>query len=218
LKLVVGDEKTLEEAKKIGKAVLVIKNGNECLAAGEFLEIRNKNLKKTIECLADLGFDFAVLKGFEMEEIEKELGLRIPRAEKSEDFLIAPEFETLKSIVEKIKKGVKDCGAIGIFVGVAREISDGKKVEFLEYEAYDEILREKVGEVENRIREFPGIRNAKLYHKIGRIMPGEDIVYIAVIGEHRRDIWAPLILAVELMKKELPIWKKEKLENGERWV
>ncbi|MCC6027484.1 MAG: molybdenum cofactor biosynthesis protein MoaE [Archaeoglobus sp.] len=225
MKIALGDEKIFEEAKRVGKAVLVTKNGKggECCAkVGEFLTITTeaRNLRETIECLADLGFEFAILKGFdiEIEGLEKGLGFKIPRAEKLEDLLKSPEIETVKSILENIKRGIKDCGAVGIFVGVVREISEGKKVEFLEYEAYTEILSEKIKEIEGKVSEFPGVRRAKIYHKLGRIMPGEDIVYIAVIGEHRRDIWAPLILAVELMKKELPIWKKEKLVDGERWV
>lgn len=224
MKVAVGDERIFEEVKKIGKAVLIVKNGkNECCARiGESLQITadTRNLREALECLADLGFDFAILKGFEfeVEGLEKGLGSKIPRAEKLEDFANAPEIETLKSVVEKVKKDALDCGAVGVFVGVARGISEGKKVKALEYEAYREILAEKVAEIEKKVKQFSGIRNAKLFHKIGVIAPGEDIVYIAVAGEHRKDIWAPLILAVELMKSELPIWKKEVFENGERWV
>lgn len=99
-----------------------------------------------------------------------------------------------------------------------RKFEGNKTVERLEYEAFNEILPEKISEVENKIKSFPGIANAKLYHKLGKLRPGEDIVYIAVVGEHRRDIWVPLINAVELMKTELPIWKKEIYRDGERWV
>lgn len=224
MKIAVGDEKIFEEAKRIGKAILVIKNGkNECCAKlGGSLQITadTKNLKEALECLADLGFEFAILKGFdlEVEGLEKGLGIKIPRATKLEEVLRAPEIETLKSVVEKVKKGNLDCGAIGVFVGVARGVSDGKNVKMLEYEVYHEILAEKVAEIETRVKRFPGIRDVKLFHKLGKIMPGEEIVYIAVAGQHRKDIWAPLYIAVELMKTELPIWKKEIFENGERWV
>ncbi|MEM0022332.1 MAG: molybdenum cofactor biosynthesis protein MoaE [Archaeoglobaceae archaeon] len=224
MKIAVGDEEIFKDLKKIGKAVLVVKNGkNECCAKlGESLQITAdaRNLREVLECLADLGFDFAILKGFdlEVEGLEKGMGVKIPKATKLEHILKAPEIETLKSVVEKVKKDALDCGAVGIFIGVARAISEGKKVKMLEYEAYQELLAEKVAELENNVKRFPGIRNAKLFHKLGVVMPGEDIVYIAVAGQHRKDIWAPLILAVELMKTELPIWKKEIFENGARWV
>ncbi|MCS7118992.1 MAG: molybdenum cofactor biosynthesis protein MoaE [Archaeoglobaceae archaeon] len=224
MKIVLGNEATFEDAKKIGKAVLVAKNGkNEfCAIAGELKIISEiKNLGIVLECLTDLGFDFAILEGFELEieEIKDEVGFNIPKAEKIDDLQKAPEFETIKSIAEKLKKGLMDCGAVGIFVGVARGVSEGKKVEMLEYEAYKEILDDKVKELVKKVKKFPGIKNVEIYHKIGKIKPGEDIVYIGVIGQHRKDIWAPLILAVELMKTDLPIWKKERFENGEeRWI
>ncbi|MFN3384460.1 MAG: molybdenum cofactor biosynthesis protein MoaE [Archaeoglobaceae archaeon] len=224
MKIAVGDEEIFEKVKRIGKAVLVTKNGkNECCAKiGESMQViaDTKNIREALECLADLGFDFAILKGFdiEVEGLEKGMGVKIPKAKDLEDVLRAPEVETLKSVVEKVKKNALDCGAIGIFIGVARGISEGKRVKMLEYEAYKEILAEKVAELENRVKQFSGIKNVKLFHKLGVVMPGEDIVYIAVAGQHRKDIWVPLILAVELMKTDLPIWKKEIFENGERWV
>lgn len=223
LKLLIGDEKIFEDLKTIGKAVIVKKNGKEecCASIGESLKITTeaKNLRETIECLADLGFDFAVLKGFdlEIEGIEKGLGFKIPVVKDASEALKAPEIETLKSVVEKVKKNV-NCGAIGVFIGVVRGFSDQRKVKMLEYESYSEILSSKIAELEEKIRSFPGIKNVKLYHKLGKLTPGEEIVYIAVAGEHRKDIWAPLIWAVELMKTDLPIWKKEVFEDGERWV
>lgn len=224
LRLLIGDEEIFEKLRAIGKAVIVKKDGKgECCATiGEALKITTeaKNLRETIECLTDLGFDFAVLKGFdlEIEGIEKGFGFKIPEVKEVSDALKAPEIETLKSVVEKVKKNASNCGAIGVFIGVVRGISEQRKVKMLEYESYKEILSSKIAELEERIKSFPGIKNVKLYHKLGKLTPGEDIVYIAVAGEHRKDIWAPLIQAVELMKTDLPIWKKEIFENGERWV
>lgn len=224
MKVAVGDERIFEEVKKIGKAVLVLKNGkNECCARiGESLQITadTRNLREALECLADLGFDFAILKGFEVEieGLEKGIGSKIPKVTRLEDLVDAPEIETIKSVVEKVKRENLDCGAIAVFVGVARGFSDGRKVKMLEYEAYREILAEKIAELESKVKMFPGIKNVKVFHKLGKIMPGEDIVYIAVTGKHRSDVWAPLIFAVELMKSDLPIWKKEIFEDGERWV
>ena len=79
-------------------------------------------------------------------------------------------------------------------------------------------MKKKVEEIEKKVKDMPGIVNAKVYHKTGILMPGEDIVYVTVMGEHRKDIWEPLKQAVEMMKKELPVWKKEVLEDGEVWV
>lgn len=221
MKLCVGDEKIYEELKKSGKAVFVKRKGEELFAESEDFRISSKpeQILKLLEFFADLGYDFAILKASEdIVRIEENYGFKIPIYEDFKTLQKAPELETLKSIVEKAKKNADNCGAIGVFVGFVRKIEGNKIVKRLEYEAFNEILSEKIAEVEKRVRSFPRIANAKLYHKLGRLLPGEDIVYIAVAGEHRKDIWEPLMNAVELMKSELPIWKKEVYEDGERWV
>ncbi len=216
-----------EELSKFGRVVEVRKGDGEeecCALLGKSLRMvaGPKNMRDALEILADLGFDFAAITGFdlELEGLEKGLGFKIPRVSSVDDALNAPEVESLKSIVVKTKcvDGVEKCGAMGIFVGFVRRESDGKTVKQLEYEAYEEELRRKAKEIEDKIKEMPGIVNAKIYHKTGILMPGEDIVYITVMGEHRKDIWEPLKQAVELMKKELPVWKKEVFEDGEMWV
>ncbi len=216
-----------EELSKFGRVVEVRKGDGEeecCALLGKSLRMvaGPKNMRDALEILADLGFDFAAITGFdlELEGLEKGLGFKIPKVRSVDDALNAPEVESLKSIVVKTKcvDGVEKCGAMGVFVGFVRRESDGKTVKQLEYEAYEEELRRKAKEIEDKIKEMPGIVNAKIYHKTGILMPGEDIVYITVMGEHRKDIWEPLKQAVELMKKELPVWKKEVFEDGEMWV
>jgi len=220
LRLLIGDEKAYEELRKLGKTVF-IRNTDDLSIESEDLRMSAKSdlLEKLLECFADLGYDYALISCAEIiSGIEEKFGFKIPRYEGVKSIHSAPDFETLKTVVEKAKKNAENCGAVGIFVGFVRKFEGNKTVERLEYEAFNEILPEKISEVENKIKSFPGIANAKLYHKLGKLRPGEDIVYIAVVGEHRRDIWVPLINAVELMKTELPIWKKEIYRDGERWV
>ena len=215
------------ELSKFGRVVEIRKgdgSGECCAVIGKSLKMISgpKNLRDTLEILADLGFDFAALIGFdlEIEGLEKGIGFKIPRVNTVNDILRAPEIESLKSIVLKTKcvDGVEKCGAIGIFIGFVRKDAEGRTVKHLEYEAYEDVLKEKIEEIEKRVKKIPGVVNAKIYHKRGILMPGEDIVYITVMGEHRKDIWDPLMQAVEMMKEELPIWKKEVFEDGEVWV
>jgi len=201
------------------------KEKEECCALiGKSLRIvsEEKNLREALETLADLGFDYAAIIDFdvELEGLEKGMGFKIPRVKSVEEVEKAPEIESLKSLVLKTKcvEGVERCGAIGVFIGFVRRISGGREVRRLEYEAYDEMLEQKAKEIEEMVKSRKGIVNAKIYHKRGILLPGEDIVYIAVMGEHREDIWEPLKEAVEMMKEKLPIWKKEVYENGEVWI
>ncbi|MDK2795632.1 MAG: molybdopterin synthase catalytic subunit [Archaeoglobaceae archaeon] len=220
MKLLVGDEKVFEELKKLGRVVFIRKS-TELIAESDDLRLSAKPelFERVLECLADLGYEFAVLNAKdEIMKIEEKLGYEIPTFDRTNALNSAPELETLKTVAEKAKKNAEKCGAIGIFVGFVRKVEGDKTVERLEYEAFKELLPEKIAEVESKVKGFPGVANAKLYHKLGKLKPGEDIVYIAVVGEHRKDIWEPLMNAVELMKTELPIWKKEVYRDGERWV
>jgi molybdopterin synthase catalytic subunit len=195
-----------------------------CAVVGKTLKmnVEPKNLKEVIEALADLGFDFAALIDFdlEIEGLERGFGFKIPKIRSAEEAAKAPEVESLKSLILKTKcaEGVEKCGAIGVFIGFVRHISDGKEVKQLEYEAYEDVFDEKIREIEEKLKGYPGIVNARIYHKRGIMMPGEDIVYVAVMGEHRKDIWGPLKESMELIKRELPVWKKEVFTDGEIWV
>ncbi len=148
-----------------------------------------------LEILADLGYECAVMEGME------------------------GEVETVKSIVKSLKdmEDSKLCGAIAVFIGFVREFSRGKRVVRLEYERYDEMYGEKVRELEERLK-GDGVYGVKIYHKVGSLAPGEDIVYVAVMGRDRRSVFKALMECVEAVKRELPIWKKEVYEDGEVWV
>ncbi len=149
------------------------------------------------EILADLGFDSVVYEGFDRVD----------------------ELETLKSLVRKVKsaRGSEECGAIAVFIGFVRGKSDGKRVVRLEYERYDELYWKKLEEIEERVKEM-GAVDVRIHHRVGSLRPGEDILYVVVMGRSRKDVFKPLEKCVEMVKGELPIWKKEVYEDGAVWV
>jgi molybdopterin synthase catalytic subunit len=220
LRLLAGDDEVYREIKKYGRPVFVRKSDHLFVESDDLrLNCKSEFFEKILESLADLGYEFAIIDAMEeIAKIEEKLGCRIPTFDGPSTLNSAPELETLRTVVEKAKNGADTCGAAGVFVGFVRGLENDRVVEKLEYEAFKEILPQKIAEIEGKVKRFPGIFNAKLYHRLGKLKPGEDIVYIAVVGEHRKDIWIPLMNAVELMKTELPIWKKEIYKNGERWV
>ena len=63
-----------------------------------------------------------------------------------------------------------------------------------------------------------GIVDVQIHHRFGRISLGEDIVYIVVAASHRQEGFAALRGAIERIKSEVPIWKKELTETGGHWV
>ena len=75
-----------------------------------------------------------------------------------------------------------------------------------------------MAEIERRLEEYPGVEGVRIYHRTGVLKPGEDIVYVVIMGRHRKDLWKPLAESMEIVKRELPVWKKEVYSDGEVWV
>jgi molybdopterin synthase catalytic subunit len=109
-------------------------------------------------------------------------------------------------------------GAVGTFVGVVRDETDGREVCYLQYEAYPDMAERELRQIGDEIRErWPTIREVAVVHRIGRLEIGEVIVVIAVSSAHRREIFAATHYAIDRLKEIVPIWKKEVSVDGEAW-
>ncbi len=111
-----------------------------------------------------------------------------------------------------------EMGAICTFQGTVRGINKGREVERLEYEAYAEMASRVLGKIVDEIRERWGTERVAIVHRVGRLMPGEVSVAIAVAAPHREEAFAACRHAIDRLKAEVPIWKKEVWKGGEEWV
>jgi molybdopterin synthase catalytic subunit len=115
-------------------------------------------------------------------------------------------------------------GAIDVFIGVVRGESDGgQKVQKLFLEAYEEKANEVLESICNELMTKPGIIDVQIHHLLGEFTVGDDMVYVAVAGSHRTDVFPVLEEAVERYKHEAPVFKKEhvtdaKGESAAYWV
>jgi molybdopterin synthase catalytic subunit len=134
--------------------------------------------------------------------------------------LAQPDRVTLFDLLARVRRNpeIKKAGAIGTFTGIVREVSGDEATKALEFESYDAVARERIANIERDLRSRPGIVDALIHHKTGRIAAGEDIVYIVVAAGHRQELFAALREAIERIKEEVPIWKKELTVSGEFWV
>ena len=73
-------------------------------------------------------------------------------------------------------------------------------------------------EICKQLKEKEGIVDVLMHHKTGIIPAGEDIVYIAVAAGHREELFQVLREAIERLKEQVPIWKKEHTMKGDWWV
>jgi molybdopterin synthase catalytic subunit len=103
-------------------------------------------------------------------------------------------------------------GAVVSFQGVTRE------VERLDYEAYVEMARERIGDIlRDCIREH-GLEAAAAEHRVGPVPLGEASVVVSVSAAHRQAAFAGARAAIDRIKAEAPIWKQEVEGSERRWV
>jgi molybdopterin synthase catalytic subunit len=132
----------------------------------------------------------------------------------------------VNDVIESIREreDFSKAGAIGLFIGVVRgETLEGEEeVEKLTLEAYEEKADEVLGKICDDLSQKPGIVDVQIHHLTGEFKVGEDLVYVAVAGSHRQQVFPVLREAVERYKSEAPIFKKEHItgEKGksEYWV
>src|SRR5262249_14470197 len=110
-----------------------------------------------------------------------------------------------------------DAGGLVTFVGTVRRESRGRRVQRLEDEAYLEMAERKLRETGEELGKKHGARLAIL-HRTGMLEVGESAVIIAAAAPHRGEAFAACREAIERLKAEAPIWKKELGEDGEEWV
>ena len=109
-------------------------------------------------------------------------------------------------------------GAVSLFLGLVRDHNRGKRVLYLEYEAYEPLALRGLDLIVAEAHErWPAVRLA-IHHRIGRMEIGEASVAIAAASPHRPDAFAASRYAIERIKQIVPIWKHEYFDGGDVWI
>src|SRR5207245_4297770 len=121
--------------------------------------------------------------------------------------------ERLVSVLGAESDGVD--GAIVTFLGLARNHNQGRRVQFLEYEAYAPLALKTFARIADEVRgRWPGVRLA-LHHRTGRVNIGEASVAIVTASPHRGDAYSSCRYVIERGKPIAPVWPRESFERGD---
>ena len=131
-------------------------------------------------------------------------------------FLLSETKVSLDKVVDEVASG--EAGAIATFTGSARRHSRGRTVDYLDYEAYEGMAEEMMARLADGLKERYDIHDVAIHHRVGRVEIGEPSVVIAVSAAHRRDALSACQDAIDILKVEVPLWKKEVYEGGEEWI
>ena len=112
----------------------------------------------------------------------------------------------------------EQAGAIATFLGTVRTHSRGRDVIALEYEAYEEMAEDVMAGIADELLARYDLCKVAMSHRLGRVEVGETSVAIAVSAPHRQDALAACADAIEALKSQVPLWKKELYVGGEEWI
>src|SRR5918992_792795 len=118
--------------------------------------------------------------------------------------------------VEGLLANVKDdsAGATILFLGTIRNHNEGYDVSAIYYEVYMRMAEEAMAKIEAEAIKRWNLKKFAAIHRIGNLKIGEVSVAIAVSSEHRAEAFEAARYAIDQIKSEVPIWKKEVI-NGE---
>jgi molybdopterin synthase catalytic subunit len=121
------------------------------------------------------------------------------------------------ALTESVRR--PDCGAVVLFLGTVRDLTDGKVTVALDYEAYPGMAEKKMAEIEADTRSRWHVADIAMIHRLGHLDVGEVSVAVAVSGPHRGEAFAACRHTIDRLKELVPIWKKENWADGStEWV
>jgi molybdopterin synthase catalytic subunit len=124
------------------------------------------------------------------------------------------DFSTL---TEQVRR--RDCGAIVLFLGTVRELTEGRVTAALDYEAYPGMAEKKMAEIESETRQRWPVGEIAIVHRLGRLDVGDVSVAVAVSCPHRAQAFEAGRYVIDRVKEIVPIWKKENWADGTtEWV
>jgi len=116
--------------------------------------------------------------------------------------------------VAALSAGDAGAGAVASFVGLVR----GGDILAMTLEHYPGMTEQALADIVAQARERWQCRNVRVIHRVGRLLPGERIVFVGVASAHRHDAFAACEFIMDYLKTQAPFWKREETAAGGRWV
>jgi molybdopterin synthase catalytic subunit len=116
--------------------------------------------------------------------------------------------------VAALTAGSDDAGAVASFVGLVR----GGDIRAMTLEHYPGMTEKALTDIVEHARHRWELLGVRVIHRVGRLLPGDRIVFVAVSSSHRHDAFAACEFIMDYLKTQAPFWKREDTDAGSRWV
>jgi molybdopterin synthase catalytic subunit len=131
---------------------------------------------------------------------------------------VIPDPLDLETLTREIVRARAGDGAVASFLGLVRDHNQGRRVSFLDYEAYVPLAVRALGRIVAEAGEHWPDTAVGVHHRTGRIDIGEASVIIVAASPHRAHAFAACRYTIERVKQIVPIWKHEHFEGGDIWL
>ena len=120
--------------------------------------------------------------------------------------------------VAALRAGDAAVGAVAAFIGTVRDRNDGQAVSAMELEHYPGMTERAIeAMIDEAMRRFD-LRAARVIHRVGPLLPLDQIVMVAVTSGHRGQAFEACEFLMDYLKTQAPFWKKETTPAGAHWV
>lgn len=117
-----------------------------------------------------------------------------------------------------LREGLPEVGAVACFVGTVRDINDNATVSAMTLEHYPGMTEKSLEKIIQVASERFEIVSALIIHRVGPLLPQDQIVLAACTSEHRQQAFLACEFIMDYLKTEAPFWKKEDTDKGSKWV
>ena len=120
--------------------------------------------------------------------------------------------------IARLRVADRGIGAIAAFIGTVRDLNDDATVSKLTLEHYPGMTETALAEIVEAAKARFDIRDVLVVHRVGTLLPGDQIVLVVVTSAHRGMAFDACEYVMDFLKTRAPFWKKEQRPDGERWV
>jgi molybdopterin synthase catalytic subunit len=120
--------------------------------------------------------------------------------------------------IASLRKGDPRVGAVVTFLGTVRDMNDGSQVKGMTLEHYPGMTEKALQEILDQAKARWDIYQTLVIHRVGPLLPEDQIVLVAVTSAHRGEAFAACEFIMDYLKTAAPFWKKEDTPDGARWV
>ena len=122
----------------------------------------------------------------------------------------------INAVLEAVKSAKSGC--VVSFLGTVRDVSEGRSVQRMSIEVYEEMAVKQLSIIRDEALERFGVHEVAVVHRYGNLEVGDNIVYICVSAGHREEAFKACRHVIDELKERVPLWKKEYTSEGEVWV